>query len=70
MAALLSPSHQLGEYSANVTDAVAVPQYTVETLIGSQAEFEINKIRIPFLSDNTTRYIIKKTIQNLTDTET
>ena len=47
-------------WGAVITDRAALPQNRVETLIGSQAEFEItNLIRIPFLSDSTTLQKIK-----------
>ena len=53
MAAPLAPHIRLGNYcSANITIRAALPQNRLERLIGSQAEFEINLIRIPF-------YIIK-----------
>ena len=54
MAALLSPHICLGKlWSAFVTARVTLSENKVETLIGYQAEFEIqNLIRIPFLSDN------------------
>ena len=42
----------VGFGSANVTNKATLPQNRVETLTGSQAEFEItNEISVPFLSD-------------------
>ena len=43
---LSAPQIRLVDFcSADVTDRAALPQDRVETLIGSQAEFEITNIR-------------------------